>query len=191
MASDGSQANWDSFYPSISANGRYVSFRSGATNLVPDDNNGTWDIFVHNRQTGHTELVSVANDGTQSNDNSYYSSISFDGRFVAFSSLASNLIAEDKNETWDVFVHDRETGSTECVSIATDGTHGNNMSYYPSISYDGRYIAFESLASNLVVNDSNSAIDIFIHDRVTGVTQRMSVTSDGSQGNGGCLYSSI
>jgi Tol biopolymer transport system component len=186
VASDGTQGNGDSGNTqiSISADGRYVVFDSIATNLVNGDTNGSWDAFVHDRQTGVTERISVASDGTQGNGASYGGSITVDGRFVAFFSEASNLVSEDTNGKSDVFVHDRQTGVTERVSIATDSTQGDRDSEYPSISADGRVVAFDSGASNLVSGDNNLKMDVFVHDRQTGVTERLSVASDGTEGNG-------
>jgi len=200
VASDGSQGNYDSGGSSISTDGRYVAFQSHASNLVSGDTNGSWDIFVHDRQTGSTERVSVASDGSQGNGGSYSPSISAGGRYLAFLSEASNLVSGDTNNfcgnppeynnCLDIFVHDRQTGSTQRVSLSSDGSQGNHESYSPSISADGRYVAFESYASNLVIGDTNkfcggyiSCPDIFVHDRQTGVTQRVSLASDGSQGN--------
>lgn len=120
--------------------------------------------------TGTTERVSVASDGTQGNWNSYYPSISADGRYVAFDSEASNLVSGDTNHSRDIFVHDRQTGQTTRVSVASDGTQGSSGSYDPSISADGRYVAFESGASNLVSGDTNGAGDVFVRDREDGVS---------------------
>jgi Tol biopolymer transport system component len=192
VASDGTQGNGESRYPSISADGRYVAFMSYASNLVPGDTNGKADVFVHDRLTGQTTRVSVASDGTQGNGDSWgWPSISADGRYVAFESSASNLVPGDTNGRADIFVHDRLTGQTTRVSVASDGTQGNNSSVWPSISADGRYVAFMSYASNLVPGDTNGALDIFVHDRLTGQTTRVSVASDGTQGNGYSWDSSI
>ena len=111
-------------------------------------------------------------------------SISADGRFVAFESLASNLVPGDTNGVGDVFVHDRQTGTTERVSVSSAGTQGNGDSAVPSISADGRFVAFVSVASNLVPGDTNGRLDVFVHDRQTGTTERVSVSSAGTQGNG-------
>jgi Tol biopolymer transport system component/pimeloyl-ACP methyl ester carboxylesterase len=183
VASDGTQGDANSGGASISANGRYVAFNSGASNLVPGDTNGERDVFVHDRQTGQTDRVSVASDGTQANDMSLHPSISADGRYVAFNSGASNLVPGDTNDRSDIFVHDRETGETSRVSVASDGTQANSSSWISSISADGRYVAFESTATNLVPGDTLSTWDIFVHDRQTGETRRVSVASDGTQGN--------
>jgi Tol biopolymer transport system component len=188
VSSDGGQGeDGHSLRPSISADGRYVAFASGASNLASGDTNGYDDIFVHDRQTGQTTRVSVASDGSQENGSSWSPSISADGRYVAFASEASNLVSGDTDGYDDVFVHDRQMGQTTRVSVASDGTQGNHDSGHwggSSISAGGRYVAFESWASNLVDSDTNSYDDVFVHDRQTGHTARVSVTSDGTQGNG-------
>ena len=186
VASDGTQGNNFTHYPSISANGRFVGFFSGSNNLVADDTNGKFDIFVHDRQTSKTTRVSVASDGTQGNNSSpFYSPPSFsaDGRFVTFASAASNLVTEDTNGASDIFLHDRLTGETSRVSVASDGTQGNNFTHYPSISANGRFVGFFSGSNNLVADDTNGKFDIFVHDRQTSKTTRVSVASDGTQGN--------
>lgn len=184
VATDGSQGNNTSYYPSISADGRFVSFSSMASNLVNGDTNANWDVFVHDRQTGHTSRVSVASDGAQGNNTSLFCSISADGRLVAFTSFASNLVAADSNGTADVFVRDRQTAQTTRVSVASGGTQANGQSLEPAISGDGRIVAFSSFASNLVSSDTNAATDVFVHDRLTGETTRVSVASDGTEGLG-------
>jgi Tol biopolymer transport system component len=191
VASDGTQGNSHSSEPVISADGRYVAFASYASNLVAGDTNSVRDIFVHDRQTGQTSRVSVASDGTQGNSNSFSPSISADGDIVAFHSYASNLVPGDTNNERDVFVHDQQTGQTNRVSISSSGIQADNWSESPAISADGRYVAFESEASNLVIGDTNGVRDIFLHDRQTGQTNRVSVASDGTQGNGLSFYASI
>ena len=191
VASDGSQENGEPYSPSISADGHFVVFWSYASNLVSGDTNGYPDVFVHDRITGVTSLISVASDGTQGNNDSTRASISADGRYVAFSSVASNLVSGDTNGVEDIFVHDRQTGTTMRVSIASDGAQANGYSYSPSFSANGRYVAFESPASNLVGGDTNGDYDIFVHDRQTGITSRISVASDGMQGNSNSYASSL
>jgi archaellum component FlaF (FlaF/FlaG flagellin family) len=123
--------------------------------------------------TGQTTRVSVASDGTEGNGDSWAPSISADGRYVAFTSRASNLVPGDTNGTWDVFVHDRVTGQTTRVSVASDGTEGNGASEFPSISADGRYVAFISEASNLVPGDTNDKRDIFVAAAVEPTAMRL------------------
>jgi Tol biopolymer transport system component len=191
IASAGSQANGDSEAPSISSNGRIVAFISDATNLVAGDTNGAQDVFVHDLDTGITERASVASAGTQANDDVFTLSLSANGRFVAFGSYATNLVAGDTNGVIDVFVRDRDTAATERVSVATAGTQANAESFSPAISSDGQFVAFQSDATNLVLIDTNNKIDIFVHNRLTGSTERVSVASDGTQANGDSISPAI
>jgi Tol biopolymer transport system component len=160
-----------------------VAFASYASNLVSGDTNGYWDIFVHDRQSGQTERVSLASGGSQGNNHSDSPSISANGRYVAFGSNASNLVAVDTNGYADIFIHDRTTDETTLISLASDGTQGNGLSWYPSISADGRYVAFYSEAGNLFPGDTNGIKDVFVRDIQTGTTTRVSVASDGTEGN--------
>jgi hypothetical protein len=184
--SSGAQANGWSRRDAITADGRYVAFMSDASNLVSGDTNGTQDIFVRDRQTGLTTRVSVDSAGIEANAGSDAPAISNNGRYVAFSSYASNLVSGDTNGLIDIFVHDTQTGETTRVSIGTGGVEANGESseYNVSISGDGRYVTFYSDASNLVNGDTNNAQDVFVHDRQTGVTTRASVASNGAEGNG-------
>lgn len=186
VATSGAQANHDAqtFGPSLSADGRFVVFYSHAANLVPSDTNGNTDVFVRDRQTGETSRVSVSTAGMQGNSFSNSPSISGDGRYVAFFSGASNLVDVDSNGRSDVFVHDRNTGTTTLVSVTGGGAQGNQDSYQPVISADGSTVAFVSSASNLVIGDSNVESDVFVKDLTTSTVTRVSVASDGSQSNG-------
>ena len=188
QTADGTQGNGTSINPQISADTRFIAFQSEATNLVPGDTNGCYDIFVQDRQTGAITRVSVASDGTQGARASSSPTLSADGRFVAFYSPSDNLVLGDTNEDFDVFVHDRQTGETTRVSVASDGTQGNGISSHPILSADGRLVAFRSTASNLVPDDTNGWADIFVHDRETGETRRVSVASDGTQANSMANY---
>jgi Tol biopolymer transport system component len=168
LATGGTQANNDSESPgAISADGRYVTFVSGASNLVAGDTNDTSDAFVRDRVKGTTSRVSVATGGTQADSYSSSSSISGDGRYLAFDSPASNLVAGDTNgpNGSDVFVRDRVRGTTTRVSVATGGTQADSTSFSSSISGDGRYVAFTSWAISLVAGDTNHESDVFVHDR--------------------------
>ncbi len=185
VAADGAQGNGSSGRASLSADGRFATFYSSANNLVPGDTNGQSDIFVHDRQTGTIERVSVATDGTQGNDDSRGYSISADGRYVGFMSLASNLVPGDTNGAYDIFVYDRQAHTLECVSLTADDTTGNGSSWQGKISADGRFVAFGSDASNLVPDDTNGVRDAFVYDRQTKEMKRVSVAADGTQGNGG------
>ena len=188
---DGTGANDSSHHPAVSGDGRFVAFSSLASNLLPGDSNGWADVFVYDRQTGSIERVSVSSDGAEGNEVSYEPSLNADGRFIAFTSFASNLVNEDMNPGADVFVRDRLTGVTEIVSISSDGAQGDNASSEPSLSRDGRFVAFSSQASNLVPVDSNGLRDVFAHDRLTGVTVRVSVFSHGVEGSNNSQWPSI
>jgi Tol biopolymer transport system component len=182
VAGNGREANNGSFEPSISADGRYVAFYSYASNLVPDDTNGAFDVFVHDRHTGRTERVSVASSGRQAMGARGRPSIGADGRYVAFQSSASDLVTAATNKWEDVFVRDRTTGTTELVSVASGGRPGSRASRWPSISADGRYVTFTSEATNLVPEDRDRIPDVFVRDRTTGSTELVSMASYGTQG---------
>ena len=258
VSTAGVQANGQSAFPSLSADGRYVAFSSAGSNLVADDTNGRLDVFVRDRVTGTTERVNVKSDGSQSvgdistiNTGALFfchcPAISADGRYVAFWSLAPDLVADDTNLNFDVFVHDRVTGATTRVSVKSDGSEshpyigpvhvgisGNGRfvgfesrtndldprktsphtvqgvfvhdrvtgvtelaslnsagesandlaSGDPLLSYDGRFITFQSTATNLVADDTNGKVDVFLRDLVLGTTERVNVTSTGGQGGG-------
>ena len=185
--SAGNQALGSSFVPSISANGRFVAFASEAPNLVPGDNNNSQDIFVRDLLTNTTTRVSVDSAGNQGNSNSGFLSISGDGRFVAFVSRATNLVPGDNNNSQDIFVRDLLTNTTTHVSVDSAGNQGNDASYSPSISANGRFVAFASEAPNLVPGDTNNDEDIFVRDLLTNTTTRVSVDSASNQaiGNSG------
>jgi Tol biopolymer transport system component len=180
VSSTGAQGNRDSggFADGISADGRYVAFQSFANNLVAGDTNGAEDVFVRDRVTGTTMRVNVSSEGKQTHafSSDLYPTISADGRYVAFSSDANDLVAGDKNGTTDGFVRDRVTGKTTRVSVSSEGKQGNDYSYISAISADGRYVAFSSNANDLVTGDTNGIDDVFVRDRVTGKTTRVSVS---------------
>lgn len=184
VSAAGQQGGGASFSPSVSADGRLIAFLSLASDLVPGDTNGIRDVFVRVRASNLTARVNVSSLGAEANDESGEPAISGNGRYVAFTSRASNLVPNDTNGTWDVFVHDCSTGMTERISVSSAGAQGNGFSMGSSLSHDGRYVCFMSLASNLVSADTNGVKDIFVHDRLTGVTDRVSVSSEGAQANG-------
>jgi Tol biopolymer transport system component len=188
---DGTPARDWSGEPSVSADGRYVAFTSAAGNLVAGDTNSVKDVFVRDRQAGKTTRVSVDSAGAQGNNYSGAPSISADGRYVAFGSLASNLVAGDTNRYDDVFVHDLQTHVTSRVSVGPLGVQATKDSFNPAISADGRFVAYESYASNLVGNDTNGGFDVFEYDRLVDYTLRVSVDSNNVQGNGWSLSPSI
>lgn len=161
----GGQADGKSNGTDMTPDGRYVVFDSEATNLVPNDSNGVLDVFVYDQQTGQTTRVSVGANGTQGNGPSSGGKISADGRFVAFASRATSLVAVDANAFQDVFVHDRETGETALISLGHDGAPSDGDSGWPDISADGRYVVFESSAINLDPGDTDTQNDVFLHDR--------------------------
>jgi Tol biopolymer transport system component len=184
VSSRGRQANGNSFGPALSTDGRFVAFRSRASNLVPRDTNRAQDVFVRDRRTGTTTRVSVTDDGSEANGDSGGAAISADGRIVAFWSNATNLVPGDTYGRKDVFVRDRVAGTTTRVSISSDGRQANAPSRAPALSGNGALVAFRSDASNLVAHDTNETGDIFVQDRRTDETSRVSVSSRGGQPNG-------
>jgi hypothetical protein len=191
FGTSGNQADENSFFPMISSDGQAVVFTSHASNLVSNDTNNYSDVFVFDVATQTIERVSVDSSGAEANAGAYRCAISPDGRFVAFDSDSTNLVAGDTNGTSDVFVHDRTTGVTERVDVDSAGGESNDYSVAPSISADGRYVAFESWATNLVAGDTNGKSDIFVHDRSTGITTRVSVDSSGTEPDKSSWGSSI
>ncbi len=191
VSSTGVQGNSYSDNAAISGDGRYVAFWSHATTLVADDTNGARDIFVRDTLTNTTTRVSVDSSGTQGNGTSFYPSISEDGRYVVFASNATNLVDGDTNGQMDVFVRDTQEMTTARVSVSSGNTQGNNTSTFPAISGDGRFVAFESSATNLVSNDTNVWIDIFVRDLLTSITTRVSVSSEGTQSDGDSNYAAL
>ena len=189
--SGGAEGNDNSFEPTLSADSRFAAFFSFASNLVPNDTNGIEDIFVHDRTTGATTRVSVDSAGVEANGGSSNPSLSADGRFVAFESNASNLVANDTNVRLDIFVHDRQTGETTRVSLGPAGLQSNGNSFDTAISADGRFVAFQSFASNLVANDTNNQADVFVHDRQSGETTRVSLADGGAEANSGSSLGGI
>lgn len=199
---------------SISPNGRFVAFATAAQGLVAGDNNRFSEVFLKDRRTGTTKLVSGTfdggggirppdptegifrsyGDGGGDSALSYDPSVSANGRYVAFTSHAMNLVPGDTNLATDVFVNDTKTGQTARVSVSSKGDQGMELcatcpynqwvipdSFYPSMSANGRFVSFASLADNLVDADTNGTDDVFVHDRESGETTRVSVASDGSQ----------
>ncbi|MFO0984811.1 MAG: hypothetical protein U1E76_24305 [Planctomycetota bacterium] len=189
VASDGTQANdWSTFVPGcLSWDGTKVAFISAATNLVPGDTNDTFDVFVHDLQSGQTVRADVSSSGEQANQGSFwftYLALSGDGRTVAFASWSDNLVPGDTNAECDVFVHDLQSGVTSRASVSSSGAEANFGSFGMALSGDGRFVAFDSGASNLVAGDANGMGDVFRHDRVTGETILVSLSSQGKQGDG-------
>jgi Tol biopolymer transport system component len=184
--SNGVQGNGTSGSPSISADGRFVAFVSGSTNLDPADTKNNADVFLHDRTTGTTSLVSVALGGAGGNNNSLRCHISADGNFVAFQSQASDLVAGDANQRSDVFVRDLVNGTTVLASVDSSGIQGDLDSglAHGATTGDGASVVFWSTATNLVANDGNGTWDVFVRDLVHGTTTCMSVDATGAVGNG-------
>jgi hypothetical protein len=191
-------------YRSVSADGRYVAFVSKANDLTASDGNANYDLFVRDRTTGTTTLVSVNAAGTGGgNGNSgttgpvdftvptYY--LSSNGRIIAFTSAASDLVPNDTNNRQDVFVRDLDAGVTVLVSVNLAGTaSGNGTSTFPYLSADGSIVGFRSSSNNLVANDTNGFTDVFVRNWKTGITTLVSVNSAGTaSGNGQSLFSTF
>jgi hypothetical protein len=171
----------DSVDPAISANGRFVVFSSTADNLVPNDLNAVSDVFIRDRKKGVTKRVSVNSAEEESHGGSAETSVSADGRFVLFGSSSDNLApgADDGHE--DAYVRDRRQGTTRRASVSTRGRQANNSVGYMSISNSGRFVVFESDATNLVRHDSNGDGDVFVRDRLNKTTKLVSVSSSEKQ----------
>ncbi|HUP80888.1 MAG TPA: hypothetical protein VM260_20225, partial [Pirellula sp.] len=150
-----------SLEPSISANGKLVAFRSASSDLVAGDSNGRDDIFIKDMSTGSITRVSTDSLSAQANNHSYQPSINADGKFLAFRSSASNLVAGDTNGVDDIFVKNLSTGTLIRVSPNSLSVQGNGNSLDPSISGNGAFVAFNSLANNLHPNDLNTGADVF------------------------------
>lgn len=182
LSATGQQADAESWADATSADGRYVLFDSHASNLVPGDTNGQTDVFVRDLQTGETTRVDVASDGKQARLlPSHGTSISADGRYSVFTSEAANLVPGDTNDATDVFVHDLGTGQTVRASVRSTGTQVSGFSGDGVISADGRYVAFDSYANNLVPHDTNGGQDVFLRDLEAGRTTRLDLSSYGRQ----------
>lgn len=191
LATDGNSMN-----PAVSADGKKIAYSSIATDIVASDTNSYSDIFYYDVTLGTTIRVSKANDGTQGNERSYFPAISANGRYVAFESDATNLLASsaDTNAVADVFVYDTTTNTISRVSVASGGTQSNGTSGgsidYPNISMseDGTFVVFRSAATNLVSSDTNVFTDVFMYDRQSNVTVRVTQLLDGTQFNNVSYY---
>lgn len=185
VASDGAQASegLTSPYTSLSSNGRFVVFMDVSSNLVPGDGNAQDDVFVHDRLSGATGLVSRTPAGHSGVEGatSGRRAISADGRYVTFATRADDMVPGDHNGMLDVFVYDRLAHPTERASVGVGGVEANGHSGSAAISADGRYVVFASSATNLVPGDTNGLGDVFVYDRVTKRTERVDVRSDGGQ----------
>jgi Tol biopolymer transport system component len=183
VATGGAQADGRSFIPALSADGRYAAFYSDASNLVSGDTNSARDVFIRDGQTGETTRVSVDSAGGQANGDSFEPAVSADGRYVAFSSAATNLVSGDTNGVNDVFVRDRQQNTTTRVSLGLNGANANGGSDSPSISGDGQRVAFTSAATNIVAGDTNNQRDVFVVDRQSPTAMRASLSTPGDEAN--------
>lgn len=181
---EGVGGNSNSSAPVISADGTKLVFQSAASDLVPDDTNGQYDLFLKDLTTGAITLVNTAANGTVAQGSFFNVALSADGTTVAFASDADSLVPGDTNGTFDVFVKDMVTGQVTLVSQSAAGESGNGRSTAPTLSADGSIVAFESMADDLVAGDSNGLPDIFVRDLTTGTTTPVSLTADGTQSNG-------
>lgn len=194
VSSAGTPANNHAIFPRISADGRWVSFQSFASNLVAGDGNGLEDIFLRDLQTNTTECVSVSPQGAPGSGGptgpffpyETASALSAEGRWVVFASAFTNLVPGDTNAVRDIFLRDRQSNTTRRVSVSSSGVQANGGSRWPVITRDGRWIAFQSSASNLVAGDTNGKADIFLHDTLRGTTELVSRAHDGAPANADC-----
>jgi hypothetical protein len=180
LAATGQEPNGPSLASLVSADGSAVVFSSAASNLVPGDRNGALDVFLADEAGRRVARVSVGPHG-EAADRSEASSIDAHGRIVGFRSYAANLVPGDWNGLADVFVHDARAALTERVNVSNIGAEADAVTFRGTMSGDGRFVGFRSRARNLVPGDTNDALDVFVHDRLTGETRRVSVSSDGAQ----------
>jgi Tol biopolymer transport system component len=188
----GAPPNGDSHASWVSRDGRFVAFRSFASNLVPGDTNAVADAFVRDRKLGRTTRVSVSSSGVQGDLDTFRPQISNTGRFAVFRSFAANLVPGDTNLEIDVFVRDLRRGLTTRVSTSTTGEQANaRPEIFPSISGDGRRVVFGSFASNLVAGDTNRAADVFLHDGRAHWIRRVSLGAGNQQTNGSSYHARV
>lgn len=190
-SASGEVANAGATHPRLTGDGRYLVFSSGADNLVVGDTNGKGDVFRRDLRTGEVLLLSVTSTGAQGNGNSFAPAISDDGTRVVFVSSAFNLIPDDFNGANDIFLRDLAAGTTTRVSASVSGFDADFSSFFPAISGDGRFVAFASNATNLVPDDSNQVSDVFLRELATSTTSRVSVATNGTQGDGASNVPSI
>lgn len=190
LSNIGAQPNGDCWQLDLSRDGRFVVFESEATNLVPGDTNGVRDLFLHDALAGTLVRVSVTALGAEADGSCEDPSLSANGRWLAFSSDSTNLVAGDTNAESDVFVKDLLTGATVRVSVDSDGNQGTGTSYGQAISPDGRFVSFESTSVELSAF-TGPGTAIFLHDRQSGVTELVSIATDGSIANAGCFHPTV
>lgn len=191
VTSTGASGSGDSVNPVVSPDGRFVAFQSQAANLVAGDSNGRLDVFVRDTLRGQTLLVSARENTTTSGSGYSFAPVFAGSSNVVFTSTADDLTANDTNGTSDVFVRDLTAGTTTLVSVNTNGTSGNGPSSSPVVSTNGRYIAFNSGASDLATNDNNNSTDVFVRDLLNPRCTAVSVNSAGATGNGVSLDPAI
>jgi Tol biopolymer transport system component len=174
LSSTGGQLEKATGVSGLSAGGRYAVFVSEDSRVVPGDTNARADVFVRDLRRGTVERVDVASDGTQADGSSFYANISADGRYVAFTSTATNLVewAEPPQNPSDVYVHDRRTGRTERVSATPDGRSASVFDNL-DMSADGRYIAFDASSQRMEGDPKNQNL-AYVVDRRTGAVKRIS-----------------
>lgn len=174
------------FEPVISSDGSAVVYYGGSDNLVPNDNNNSFDVFYHDLGTSITSRLSVSTAGSEGNAGSSSDSadLNADGRYVVFASTANNLVPDDTNNVYDIFLRDTVDQITSRVSVSTAGSEGNNGSYTPAISGDGRYVVFSSYATNFTSEYTGYNLHIYVHDTQTATTTLLSRSADGAIGNG-------
>ncbi|MCB2187327.1 MAG: VCBS repeat-containing protein [Deltaproteobacteria bacterium] len=191
----GSDPNQSSKSPGISADGRYVNFSSESTDMISGGTNGQEHVYLHDRVTGQTVLVSRNSSGAEGDGPSFFdrnSAASWGGgRYVCFSSTATNLVDNDDNGTCDIFVRDLQAGTTTRVSVAPDGSQADGSSSAGLVTPDGAYLIFQSGAANLVVGDTNGFDDIFRKDLATGAVIRVSLAPGGAEADGDASFASI
>ncbi|MGN6134152.1 MAG: PKD domain-containing protein [Aureliella sp.] len=192
VADDGSEADGDSYQPTLSADGRYVSFYSAASQLTMQDDNGVPDVFVKDLDENRLTLVSTTSENAQADNVSSQPILSGDGQHVAFVSFAANLVDGDHNVAEDIFVKNLTNSSVSVVTTSEAPQFGGNaISFEPSLSADGKTVAFSSMANDLVSSDSNGSFDVFVRDVSTNTTKRVSTTAADDQGNGPSSAASI
>lgn len=188
VATGGLEANEGSWNaPAISSNGRFVAFNSLASNLVPGDNNAEFDVFLHDRTTGFTTLVSRSMAGSTSPGQSWVRSVSNDGRFVTFDSLVTDLVPGDTNGTWDAFVRDTQFGTTTMYGRNADGTQPHVGSYSGPLSADGRLAVFGSASRRIIAGDRYPGLDVYVRDLVSGSVERVNADSQDDEMSGGFI----
>lgn len=187
----GRQGNGSSSVEGITPDGRFVLIGSDASNLVPDDTNRATDLFLRDLRSDTLKRVSLGRGGRQANARSTAGAVSADGRYLAFVSAADNLVPGDTNAASDVFLRDLRTGTVARLSVGAGGVQGDFPSDGPTITPDGRFVAFLSIAGNLVPRDRNGDVDIFVRDRVRGTIERVSVAKDGSDADSSSIDPSM